>query len=406
MSIRPSGISRFLPMEVVSRNERQRRHYHLGFRDRRPAVSYCRCFGSLSGIHGRWNPHFGDSVSHDREGPASAIIRLRGWDVATGKEVIARRVNVDAGDSGGGGSLADDGTALWGFTSDGKLHMWDTATGHEIVTLDPQVADPSIERARGHFAALANGRKALVWRMGGMMMVWDIATKTIRLKHTHPLHWSAAVAFSADGKLVAWHRGGPPHVVQVWDWNAGKQLAEMQGFAGHVYALRFSPDGKVLAAADELGTIRLMDVATSKEIAGALGAWCPSSRARLRTGWELVVLGEYGRLDPALETASRPGPRSIRGRSRFFSGGGRRVAGRSFLLHVFGFQTWPSAGVDPPRPDQSSRAGKIPGKWQRPGFWQWQVRRIPENRATHHPMTGILANREFILLESPSWPRG
>jgi WD40 repeat protein len=102
-------------------------------------------------------------------------------------------------------------------------------------------------------------------------MVWDIPTKAIRLKHSHPLHWSAAVAFSADGKLVAWHRGGPPHVVQLWDWNAGKQVAEMQGFAGHVYALRFSPDGKALAAADELGTIRLMDVATSKEIAALKG---------------------------------------------------------------------------------------------------------------------------------------
>ena len=99
-------------------------------------------------------------------GPHSTDIRLRGWDVATGKEVVAKRVNVDAGDAGSGVSLADDGTAVWGFTSDGKLRMWDTATGHEIVTLDPQAADPSIERARGHLAAgrwpestrLADGR--------------------------------------------------------------------------------------------------------------------------------------------------------------------------------------------------------------------------------------------------------
>ena len=79
------------------------------------------------------------------------------------------------------------------------------------------------------------------------------------------------MAISPDGKLVACHRGGPPHVVQLWDWSAGKQVAELQGFAGHLYRMAFSPDGKLLATGDEFGTIRLFDVATNKEVASLKG---------------------------------------------------------------------------------------------------------------------------------------
>ena len=52
---------------------------------------------------------------------------------------------------------------------------------------------------------------------------------------------------------------------------AGKQVAELQGFGGHIYAMAFSPDGKLLATGDEFGTIRLMDVATGKETAALKG---------------------------------------------------------------------------------------------------------------------------------------
>ena len=86
-----------------------------------------------------------------------------------------------------------------------------------------------------HFMALAPDQKTLVWQLGPTTMVWDLQTKKIRLKHFQSQHWSFAVAFSPDGKLVACHRGGPPHVVQLWDCDAGKQVAELQGFAGHVY---------------------------------------------------------------------------------------------------------------------------------------------------------------------------
>ena len=136
-------------------------------------------------------------------------------------------------------------------------------------------------------------------------MVWDLQTKKIRLKHFQAHPWSFAVAFSPDGKLLACHRGGPPHVVQLWDWDAGKQVAELQGFAGHVYEMAFSPDGKLLATGDEFGTIRLMDVATGKEIAALKGHGGKIQRACVRARRTMVVLGGSGRIRPALEADPR-----------------------------------------------------------------------------------------------------
>jgi eukaryotic-like serine/threonine-protein kinase len=340
------------------------------------------------------------------KGPRSAIIRLRGWDVATGKEVIARRVNVDAGDFGHGGRLADDGTAIWGFTSDGKLRMWDTATGHEIVTLDPQAADPSIERAPGHFAGLANGRKALVWRMGGMMMVWDIPTKAIRLKHSHPLHWSAAVAFSADGKLVAWHRGGPPHVVQLWDWNAGKQVAEMQGFAGHVYALRFSPDGKALAAADELGTIRLMDVATSKEIAALKGHGVQVPALAFAPDGSWLYSASVDGLIRRWKLIPDQDPDQFEGDPDFYPvAGGISADGRSYFTYSRFKLAYQFELVHRDLTNHRELARfQVAGNTIVSGNGKCVVFQKSGQRTIR--LRDIFANREFTLLESPSWATG
>ena len=204
------------------------------------------------------------------KGSRAASVRVRAWDGATGTEIAKRSLTFDVGEVGQH-SLTADGTALLGFTPDAKLRVWDLAKGSEIATLDAQAADPSIERAMMHYMALAPDRKTLVWQMGPTTLVWDLQTKKIRLKHFQAHPWSFAVAFSPDGKLLACHRGGPPHVVQLWDWDAGKQVAELQGFAGHVYEMTFSPDGKLLATGDEFGTIRLMEVATGKEVAALKG---------------------------------------------------------------------------------------------------------------------------------------
>jgi WD40 repeat protein len=191
---------------------------------------------------------------------------LRFWDSATGNESSTAKREIDVG-AFGQMKLSSDGATLIGLVDDTKLRLWSTATGQALLTLDALATDPGITRAAAHLTALSRDGKTLVWRLGPTITIWDVASKKLMFKDYRAHPWSFAVALSPDGKLLACHRGGPPHIIELWDWKSNKKLVELPGFQGHVYALAVSPDGKTVAAGDELATIRLWDVATHKEIA-------------------------------------------------------------------------------------------------------------------------------------------
>src|SRR5262249_52342060 len=83
-----------------------------------------------------------------------------------------------------------------------------------------------------------------------------------------------ALAFSPDGKLLA--SGGeirtdPKQLhlheseLRLWDVATGKEVHKLEGHGSTVKGLAFSPDGKTLASACGGCTARLWDVTTGKE---------------------------------------------------------------------------------------------------------------------------------------------
>lgn len=78
----------------------------------------------------------------------------------------------------------------------------------------------------------------------------------------------ASTHFSPDGSLVA--SGGGDKVIRVWDVKTGKELHTWKGPSSFTCVVRFSPDGKTLAAAGyESGTgnaIYRFNLATGKEL--------------------------------------------------------------------------------------------------------------------------------------------
>jgi WD40 repeat protein len=75
------------------------------------------------------------------------------------------------------------------------------------------------------------------------------------------------VAFSPDNKLLA--AGNRYHTVRVWEAATQKEITTLAGHRGDVWAIAFSPDGKTLATADtdwkKPSQVKLWDTATWKE---------------------------------------------------------------------------------------------------------------------------------------------
>ena len=77
-----------------------------------------------------------------------------------------------------------------------------------------------------------------------------------------------AVAFSADGRLLAAAGGLPARSgeVKIWDVEKRITLRTIAGHADCIYAVGFAPDGKSIATASYDKLIKLWDVASGKEI--------------------------------------------------------------------------------------------------------------------------------------------
>lgn len=173
---------------------------------------------------------------------------LRLWDVATGKEI--RRFT---GHHGWVRAVAfsPDGKLLASGGKDKIIHLWETATGRELRQL--KGSQQWIE----HLMFLADGKTlgsrsmsdGNVREPGGRL--WDVSSgrelRRIEARMRFPFR-----GFSPNGKRLAYFHltQGPPSLV-LHDFATGKEMCQLDFVNNWLGNLIFSPDSKILAASGQ-----------------------------------------------------------------------------------------------------------------------------------------------------------
>jgi RNA polymerase sigma factor (sigma-70 family) len=160
-------------------------------------------------------------------------------------------------------AFSADGKMLAATNRDGTILLFDTATGKRLHQIRPEDAPFGI----GPLAFSADGKYLAFQTREGTVQLWDPATKqhvrtlTAQEGDKGPTSSLFQMRFSPDGKRLAAAAGGDRTVV--WDVGSGKEIATLRGHNHANPPLAFSPDGKMIAVSSK-PIVQLYDAQTGK----------------------------------------------------------------------------------------------------------------------------------------------
>ena len=215
-----------------------------------------------SGVEAFSFSHDGKTLANDDSGG-----NVRIWDVVSGELLHALHGESDSLES----FFFSPDDKLLAATSSGSVTLWEVSSGKELKTFSEVESAPddvySVFFSR-------NGRILAAGHADEMVKIWNLRSgKEVRSFKWLDEKWSTepfdpTVRFSPDGKVLAAADYG---LVKLWDVRSGKELHTLRGDSGTVSEIKFSPDGKTMATGEHEDKIRLWDVRSGKELRTILG---------------------------------------------------------------------------------------------------------------------------------------
>ncbi|MBN4055058.1 WD40 repeat domain-containing protein, partial [Acidimicrobium ferrooxidans] len=192
------------------------------------------------------------------------------------------------------GAFRPDGRQLLTCGKDGKLGIWDPASGNRLAMLDHHAPVWSATFSPDGRLILSGASKEVwVWRwttlersvlleeeMGGAAVfspdsrslvsdsgaLYGIEKRIWRKRHQlgPEISYRRRSRFSPDGQLIA--QAGENERVSLYSVESGKRVGQLRGHTRRVREAVFSPDGQRIASASEDLSIRIWDRATRTQI--------------------------------------------------------------------------------------------------------------------------------------------
>ncbi len=185
---------------------------------------------------------------------SSGMLEL--WDVA--KSIRLREIHrVASGATGLALNPRGDMAAVAG--GDAAIHLVDLQSGTEIGLL------------KGHRGSVRmmqfneDGQKLFTAGSDRQILLWNVAAKGAEWRSVVEGN-DAVNAFAADSKLTRVAYGTRLGQITVLEVGTQKKVASIPAFSTTVVAVRFSPDGRQLAAADGGGLLRTWDLAHRRRL--------------------------------------------------------------------------------------------------------------------------------------------
>ena len=168
-------------------------------------------------------------------------------------------------------SFNRDGTQLASASLDKTVQLWEVTTAHRDLTGLEPLSPALIHPQPVHDAVFSpDGKRLVAVGESGMVIVWDVATRTQLYRLRGHREVVERVAFSRDGRWLA--TAGWDKTIRIWDMASdpasGQAASPVDILTGHtdpITGICFSADGKRLASSSGDQTIRIWDTASGNE---------------------------------------------------------------------------------------------------------------------------------------------